>query len=169
MGWIKVNRVWEAGGERLCHKVSREKIGLGSSEDQESKGRCDISINTNGAVMQSHILQCDTSVLTSVPITLGDFGHKAQHICPPPWTVPSAVSLAEDFAASQPEGALLPVIRVFLLPTLPSCCPSYHTWLCFFAALQIQGLMSIAVRKEKYRRESWPCESIVAAAKLRRR
>lgn len=104
-----------------------------------------------------------------MPITLQDLGHQAQHISPSPWAIPLAVLLAEDFAASRPEGTTLPVISYLLAPYSAIMLPLLACLALLFAALQVQGLMSTAVRKGKYRREGWPCGSLLAAAEPWRR
>lgn len=113
-------------------------------------------------MMQSRILQCDSSP----PLCLSPWGTLGTELstCPPPWAIPLAMLLAEGFAALQPLAAILPIISYLFAPCSAIMLPLLACLALPFAALQVQGLISAAVRKGKYRREGWPYGSIAATA-----
>ena len=133
--------------------MSREKIRLGDLEDQEEpQGRCDMTVNMGYAVAAYDAEPHPAVRLTptSVPTTLGDSGHRAQRIGPPPWPIPLAVLLAEGFTASRPDIDTLPSTSYLLGPYSAIMLPLPACLALLFAVLQVQGLMSTAVRKGKY-------------------
>lgn len=166
MGWIKVSRIWETGGERLCHKIGREKIGLGSSEDQEeTKGRRDITMNTNRAVMQGHVLQRDT-----LPI-----------LCPSPWgTLDTKLSISVPLPGLFPWLCLLLKTSqhhnqkvLYCLSLGFSCSLPCHRAAppdrpaSAFCSSPGSRFDVNSCQKRKYRRESWPCGRVVTAEKMK--